>query len=144
MSDDQHGDETLPADGSLGDAVQQLEERLLDGRPRLTRQEVADAAGVPMMLAEELWRLLGFARVTDDDVAFTDADVEALRLTHDLLRLGVLDADSQAALVRTWGRSFARLAEWQVSLLAGIAVGFAAFGVYALARARYPDRDPSS
>jgi hypothetical protein len=29
-------------------------------------------------------------------------------------------------------------------LLAGIAVGFAAFGVYALARARYPDRDPSS
>jgi hypothetical protein len=29
-------------------------------------------------------------------------------------------------------------------LLAGIAVGFAAFGLYALARARYPDRDPSS
>lgn len=29
-------------------------------------------------------------------------------------------------------------------LLAGVAVGFAAFGVYALARARYPDRDPSS
>ena len=29
-------------------------------------------------------------------------------------------------------------------LLAGIATGFAAFGVYALARARYPDRDPSS
>jgi hypothetical protein len=29
-------------------------------------------------------------------------------------------------------------------LLAGIAAGFAAFGVYALARARYPDRDPSS
>ena len=29
-------------------------------------------------------------------------------------------------------------------LLSGIAAGFAAFGVYALARARYPDRDPSS
>ncbi|SOE03613.1 DUF1206 domain-containing protein [Blastococcus haudaquaticus] len=29
-------------------------------------------------------------------------------------------------------------------LLTAIAVGFAAFGVYALARARYPDRDPSS
>jgi hypothetical protein len=29
-------------------------------------------------------------------------------------------------------------------LLTGIAVGFAAFGGYALARARYPDRDPSS
>ncbi len=29
-------------------------------------------------------------------------------------------------------------------LLAGVAAGFAAFGGYALARARYPDRDPSS
>ncbi|HEV7870054.1 MAG: conserved rane protein of unknown function [Modestobacter sp.] len=29
-------------------------------------------------------------------------------------------------------------------LLTAIAVGFAAFGVYALARARYPDRDPST
>jgi len=29
-------------------------------------------------------------------------------------------------------------------LLTGVAVGFGAFGIYALARARYPDRDPSS
>lgn len=29
-------------------------------------------------------------------------------------------------------------------LLTAVAAGFAAFGVYALARARYPDRDPSS
>jgi hypothetical protein len=29
-------------------------------------------------------------------------------------------------------------------LLTAVAMGFAAFGVYALARARYPDRDPSS
>jgi adenylate cyclase len=54
-------------------------------------------------------------------VAFTDADVEALELTKDLMELGILGPDSQAALVRTWGRSFARLAEWQTSLLADIA-----------------------
>ena len=29
-------------------------------------------------------------------------------------------------------------------LLGAVAAGFSAFGVYALARARYPDRDPSS
>ena len=29
-------------------------------------------------------------------------------------------------------------------LLTAVALGFAAFGVYALARARYPDRDPST
>ena len=38
------------------------------------------------------------------------------------MSLGILEPDTQSALVRTWGRSFARLAEWQVSLLAGIAL----------------------
>ncbi len=106
----------------LGDAVQVLEARLLQGRPTLTRVEVAERADVPLVVAEQLWRLLGFARVSDEDVAFTEADVEALRLSHDLMRLGVLDDDSQAALVRTWGRSFARLAEWQTSLMARVAL----------------------
>ena len=59
---------------------------------------------------------------SDDDVAFAESDVEALRLTSDLVRLGILPPESQAALVRTWGRSYARLAEWQTTLLAGVAV----------------------
>lgn len=84
--------------------------------------EVAHRAGVPLELAKELWRLLGFAHQTDDAVAFTDSDVRALELTADLVRMGILGEDSQAALVRTWGRSYARLAEWQTSLLAGLAV----------------------
>ena len=48
-------------------------------------------------------------------------DVDALRLTSELTALGILGEDSQAALVRTWGRSFARLAEWQTALLARVA-----------------------
>jgi adenylate cyclase len=55
-------------------------------------------------------------------VAFTEADVVALEHTHDLVRLGVLSPDRQSALVRTWGRSFARLAEWQTRLLADVAL----------------------
>ena len=47
--------------------------------------------------------------------------MEALRLTSKLVGLGVLSPDRQAALVRTWGRSFARLAEWQTALLAELA-----------------------
>ena len=90
--------------------------------PAYTRREVAERAGVPLEVAEELWQQLGFPRTGDDDVAFTDADVEALRRTDELISLGILTEDSQAALVRTWGRSFARLAEWQVSLLAGMAL----------------------
>jgi adenylate cyclase len=38
------------------------------------------------------------------------------------MELGILGPDSQAALVRTWGRSFARLAEWQTTLLTDVAV----------------------
>jgi len=37
------------------------------------------------------------------------------------MTLGILSPDSQAALVRTWARSFARLAEWETGLMAGIA-----------------------
>lgn len=77
---------------------------------------------MPLELATELWRLLGFAQAADDDVAFTEADVEALRLARDLQQLGVLSPERQAALVRTWGRSFARLAEWQTELLASVAL----------------------
>lgn len=72
-------------------------------------------------MANSLWRLLGFPLPAEDDVAFTSADVEALRATEALHALGILSDDRQAALVRTLGRSFARLAEWQTSLLADVA-----------------------
>ena len=97
-----------------------LEPLLLGGTPHLNRGEVADLAGVPLEVAEQLWRLLGFPRTSDEDVAFTDADVEALRHARELMELGVIGPDSQAALVRTWGRSYARLAEWQATLLADV------------------------
>lgn len=76
-----------------------------------------------MDVANELWRSLGFPLPEQDDVAFADADVQALRLTQDLMRLGILNEERRAALVRTLGRSFARLAEWQASLLADVAAG---------------------
>ena len=72
---------------------------------------------MPVEVATELWRLMGFPTQTDDAVAFTPLDVQALRHTRDLIDLGILGPDRQAALVRTWGRSYARLAEWQTTLL---------------------------
>ncbi len=103
-------------------ALETIEEYLLGESPTLTRVEVAERAGVPLEVATQLWRLLGFANQTDDAVAFTHSDVEALVLTHELMKLGILGPDSQSALVRTWGRSFARLAEWETTLLADVAV----------------------
>ena len=104
-------------DRELADALEEVESYLLGEPPTLTRIEVTDRAGVPLEVAEELWRLLGFPRHADDERAFTTADVDALRLTYDLMELGILSPDRMVALTRTWGRSFARLAEWQVGLL---------------------------
>ena len=103
-------------------AVDALEAFLLGAPATLTRGQVAERAGVPLDLAEELWHHLGFAHHGDEDLAFAESDVEALATSVELVSLGILSGDSQAALVRTWGRSFARLADWQVSLLAGLVV----------------------
>jgi adenylate cyclase len=109
-------------DEEPADLVEDVDRALLGSDPAYTRAEVADRAGIPLEVAEELWQQLGFPHTGPDDVAFTDADLEALERTKELISLGILTPDSQAALVRTWGRSFARLAEWQVSLLAGRAI----------------------
>ncbi|GAB3246821.1 adenylate/guanylate cyclase domain-containing protein [Nocardioides dilutus] len=106
----------------LSAALDTIEELILGEVPHLTRAQVAERAGVPLEIARELWRLLGFAEHGDDDIAFTEADVQALGYTHDLMQLGVLSPERQAALVRTWGRSFARLAEWQTRLLTEVAL----------------------
>jgi adenylate cyclase len=95
-----------------------LEEHLLGERPAFTRAEVAEQAGVSLEVAQQLWHLLGFAHAEPDERAFTQGDVRALKFTQDLIELGLLTQDSQDGMVRTLGRSFARLAEWQVSLLA--------------------------
>ncbi|MCF6378344.1 adenylate/guanylate cyclase domain-containing protein [Nocardioides KLBMP 9356] len=123
----QEADQDIPRDGptagglEVGDVARVVEAHLLGEEPSLTRVEVAERAGVPLDLAEQLWHQLGFPHRGDDDAAFAESDVEALRLTSDLVRLGILPTESQAALVRTWGRSFARLAEWQTTLLAEVA-----------------------
>ena len=106
----------------LSEALDTVERYLLGAAPGLTSVEVCERAGVPLEAAQELWRQLGFPHQPDDAVAFTEADVRALEYTHDLVKLGILGPDRQAALVRTWGRSFARLAEWQTRLLTEVAL----------------------
>ena len=93
---------------------------ILGEEPTLTRLELAERSGVDLAIAEVLWRLLGFPHVGDTEAAFNSADLEALTLAKELMDIGIISADSQAALVRTLARSFARLAEWQTRILAEI------------------------
>lgn len=97
--------------------VELLEEHLLGSRPTLNGDQVAELVGIDRDVAKQRWRSLGFTDVGDDEVAFTPADVEAMRLTQRMHDLGLIRSDDEAALIRTLGRSFARLAEWQLTVL---------------------------
>lgn len=110
-----------PADGApteVTDAVQRrIEEVLLGGKRKYTRAEVAELSGVPPERTHRLWRALGFATVGDDDVVFTDADVEAVRLGDYLMESGLVDRAMDASVTRALGHHLSRLAEWQVHMV---------------------------
>ncbi|RZQ59556.1 adenylate/guanylate cyclase domain-containing protein [Amycolatopsis suaedae] len=105
------------ADTDRSALQQRLERTLLGGRRKYTRLQVFEKAGVPEVRASRLWRALGFATVADDEVVFTDADVEAVRTADELVRSGLVDAAMETAVTRALGQHLSRLAEWQVDLL---------------------------
>ncbi len=113
MNDD--GEPSL--DGSV--VLQAITEMMLGEQPHLTRAEVSELSGVDPDVARLQWRALGFPEADDDDVAFTQADVEALKVTQELIALGIIEPDTEQPIIRTIGRSFARLADWQVRAFLG-------------------------
>ncbi len=99
------------------DVAEQLERRLLGGPRTYTRDQICAAAGVPVQQARRYWRAMGFPDVGDDTVAFTDADLEALRRLLALEEEGVLDHEFALSITRALGHTQARLVEWQVQAL---------------------------
>ncbi|HEX7739358.1 MAG TPA: adenylate/guanylate cyclase domain-containing protein [Marmoricola sp.] len=109
--------EMMAASVDPQELVDLIELFLFDEAPSMTGPEVAAGAGIPFEQARERWRSLGFTSVPEDEVAFTAADLHALKQTEKLRALGIADEDTELALIRTIGRSFARLAEWQLDVL---------------------------
>lgn len=109
-----------PASFALDPNLFDVLERAILGETRhLTRVDVARESEVPLERLSTLWRSLGFTEASSDsDVIFMDADVEALQLLNQLLELGMIDARSEFAVARSMGRSFARLAEWEIAEIA--------------------------
>lgn len=101
---------------NFDDVVELLEAYLLGSEPTLTGQQLADALNIDIEVARSRWRSLGFTAVPTDEVAFTDADLVAMRHTQRLQELGFLGEDEDA-MVRSLGSAFSRLAEWQLQLL---------------------------
>jgi adenylate cyclase len=106
------GDDEI--DRALGDGVIDLfvaERMLIPSRRRYTRGQVSELTGVDMPKLERFWRALGFANVDDDDPAFSDLDLEAVRLFQSMQALGATDTETAIQLARVMGSSMARIAE---------------------------------
>ena len=107
------------------DAREALERLLLDGPRRYTRQEVAELSGVPLERTQRLWRALGFADSSDDDPAYSDADVAALATLQSLIDSGFVGPETEATIARAMGQALSRLADWQTDMLADVLAGAA-------------------
>jgi adenylate cyclase len=105
------------------DPREELDRLLLGGQRRWTRLDVAAQAGVPPERTRRLWRALGFADVADDDPAFTDADVAALRALSALIDSGFVGPGTEASIARAMGQALSRLADWQTDMLADVLAG---------------------
>jgi adenylate cyclase len=100
----------------LGVLQQEFEQALLGGERKFTRIQVSERAGISIERAEQMWHALGFATVPDDEIAFTDGDVEALRLVAALEDDGFIDPAVESSLARKLGQTQSRLASWQSAM----------------------------
>ncbi|WP_131740097.1 adenylate/guanylate cyclase domain-containing protein [Actinomadura roseirufa] len=95
----------------------EIEELLLGGELRYTRVDAVRLSGVTREFSGRLWRAFGYPSMPDDAVAYTEGDIAALCRIRGLMEDGVLDEDGVIRLVRAFGQTMTRLAEWQVNLL---------------------------
>lgn len=100
-----------------------LEAALLGAPCELTRDDVAEAVGIPEPQALALWNAMGFAEVPPGERAFTRLDVESLRHALALSELGIVDPDTLLVLARSMGQGLARVAEAQVDVFRDMSDG---------------------
>lgn len=116
-------DEVLAAAVAEGpDGIARMVARYLmfPGERRYTPLEVYTKSGIDEDTAVALWRAMGFPNVPDDEPAFTDADVEALREACGLFDRAGMDRDIVLQQARTMSQAVARIAESHQDVIADI------------------------
>ncbi len=119
--DDGGREPLVPPTGPFGEPGRVLEEIEADllGRPAtMGRRQVSQGAEVSLLSARKFWHALGFPLVADEDMAFTEADLTALRRVARLVREGVVDEPLALSMTRALARTTDRLAVWQTQLMA--------------------------
>ena len=76
----------------------------------LTGVDVAELSGLPNDFLKRLWRSLGLAERADDEVAYSEADVEAARTLAPFLEAG-LGEEPLVLIGQVLGQGMSRLAE---------------------------------
>lgn len=108
---------TPPPDGTAvtpaGAAARLIEQALLGDQRRYNRAQVSEATGVSRDRASRLWLAMGFAEVGDDELVFTDGDIEALRTWDGLVTSGTIALEDEVPHARAMGQTLSRLADWQ-------------------------------
>lgn len=99
------------------EAIKALEIELLGSERTLRRREVAAGAGVSLLSARKLWRAMGFPNLGDEDLAFTDNDLNALSTVIELVREGQLTEEAAISVTRAIGQMTDRMVVWQVEAL---------------------------
>jgi adenylate cyclase len=93
--------------------ARQIEQSVLGGPRRYTRAEVSEITGVSRERASRLWLAMGFAETGDDELVFTESDIEALRVWDGLVTTGVIALEDEVPHARAMGQTLSRLADWQ-------------------------------
>ena len=75
-----------------------------------TPRQLAETSGVELELLRRLWRALGLADAGDHEVAYTERDLEAVRLVGQL-HAGGLPEEALARVGQVLGQGMSRLAE---------------------------------
>ncbi|MGO8871678.1 MAG: adenylate cyclase regulatory domain-containing protein [Acidimicrobiales bacterium] len=106
------GDEEI--DRAVADDVLDLlvvDRMLVPAKRRMTQAEVAETTDIPVDVVRRFWRALGFLDVDEDELAFTDMDIEAVRLFQSMVAMELVDVDSAVQMARVIGSSMARIAD---------------------------------
>ena len=88
-----------------------IETLLLGGARTLTPVDLAERAQLDRETGRLLWQSMGFATVADDELALTEADLEAAQRVRRAIDLGIAGFDDVISLSRLTGQIFAQLAD---------------------------------
>ncbi len=102
--------------GTLGMLV--ISRFIFPGEGRYTQAEMAELTGMGDD-ARRYWHALGFPDPPPDERAFTDADLDVLKIVGQMIELRLVESDVALQMARVIGASMARVAAAQLEAIEG-------------------------